>query len=62
MSEEDFQKQREGYIVKYMEIPKMMESQGNQFWNEIGSHQFCFDRCKIRRKKTHSIGDYFLSV
>jgi hypothetical protein len=51
MSEEDFQKQREGYIVKYMEIPKMMESQGNQFWNEIGSHQFCFDRCKIRRKQ-----------
>ncbi|CAF3897878.1 unnamed protein product [Rotaria sordida] len=44
MSDELFKKQREGYIVKKVEIPKNMHDQGNQFWNEIISHQFYFDR------------------
>ncbi|CAF1145140.1 unnamed protein product [Adineta steineri] len=44
MPDDVFKKQREGYIVKKVEIPKSMHSQGNIFWNEITSHQFCFDR------------------
>lgn len=47
MSDETFQKQREGYIVKKTEIPKRMHSQANKFWNEIITHQFCFDRNRI---------------
>jgi len=47
MSEEDFQKQSEGLIMKNMEIPKRMESQGNRFWFEISHHEFCFDRREI---------------
>ncbi|CAF1474908.1 unnamed protein product [Rotaria sordida] len=47
MSEEDFQKQREGQIMKNMEIPKRMTSQGNTFWFEISRHEFCFDRREI---------------
>jgi len=46
MSDELFKKQREGYIVKKVEVPKNMHGQGNQFWNEIINHQFCFDRRK----------------
>ena len=48
MADDNFQKQREGYIVKKLEIPKKMHSQGNKFWHEITNHQFCFDR---RRRK-----------
>ncbi|CAF4223323.1 unnamed protein product, partial [Rotaria sordida] len=44
MSDELFKKQCEGYIVKKVEVPKNMHDQGNQFWNEIINHQFCFDR------------------
>ncbi|CAF0866965.1 unnamed protein product [Rotaria sordida] len=44
MSDELFKKQREGYIVKNVEIPKNMHDQGNRFWNEITNHQFYFDR------------------
>ena len=57
MSEEDFQEKREVYIVKNMEIPKNMGTQGHKFWKEIALHQFCFDRREIRRKKAHSIGN-----
>jgi hypothetical protein len=46
MPDELFRKQREGYVVKKMEIPKKMHSQTNKFWNEITNHQFCFDRRK----------------
>ncbi len=50
MTDEVFEKQREGYMVKKVEIPKKMHSQGNKFWNEITNHQFCFDRRRIRNK------------
>jgi len=46
MSDEIFKKQREGYMVKKVEVPKKMHSQGNKFWNEITNHQFCFNRRK----------------
>jgi len=46
MSDEAFEKQREGYMVKKVEVPKKMHSQGNKFWNEITNHQFCFNRRK----------------
>lgn len=44
MPDELFEKQRQGCIVKKLEIPKRMHSQGNKFWAEITSHQFCFNR------------------
>ncbi|CAF0723441.1 unnamed protein product [Adineta steineri] len=47
MSDDIFKKQREGYMVKKVEIPKKMHSQGNKFWNEITNHQFCFDRPQL---------------
>ncbi|CAF3867523.1 unnamed protein product [Adineta steineri] len=47
MPDDIFKKQREGYMVKKVEIPKSMHSQGNEFWNEITSHQFCFDRPQL---------------
>ncbi|CAF4088608.1 unnamed protein product, partial [Adineta steineri] len=47
MPDDVFKKQREGYMVKKLEIPKKMHSQGNEFWNEITSHQFCFDRPQL---------------
>ncbi len=50
MPEDLFKKQREGYMVKKVEIPKKMHSQGNKFWNEITNHQFCFDRRMMRDK------------
>ena len=50
MSDDEFKKQRDGYVVKRIEIPKMMKYQGNVFWSEIDSHQFCFDRRKILRR------------
>ena len=58
MSDEQFKKQREGYMVKKVEVPKKMRSQGNKFWMEIVNHQFCFDRCK--NKNLYFC--YFLSV
>lgn len=54
MPEKDFREKREGYMMKSMEIPKRMASQGYQFWNEIGIHQFCFDRREIRRQNYRS--------
>jgi hypothetical protein len=50
MSDDSFKKQCEGYMVKKVEVPKEMHRQGNQFWNEITNHQFCFDRRMIRNK------------
>jgi hypothetical protein len=50
MPDEIFKKQREGYMVKKVEIPKKMHSQGNKFWNEITNHQFCFARRNKRNK------------
>ncbi|CAF2967042.1 unnamed protein product [Rotaria sp. Silwood2] len=47
MPDELFKKQREGYMVKKVEVPKKMHSQGNKFWNEITNHQFCFDRPQL---------------
>ncbi|CAF3245595.1 unnamed protein product [Rotaria socialis] len=47
MSDEQFKKQREGYMVKKLEVPKKMRSQGNKFWTEITNHQFCFDRSQL---------------
>ena len=49
MPDELFEKQRQGCIVKKLEIPKRMHSQGNKFWAEITSHQFCFNRRKSSR-------------
>lgn len=51
MSDDAFKKQREGYMVKKVEVPKKMRSQGHKFWSEITNHQFCFDR----RKKNNEI-------
>ncbi|UJR37824.1 hypothetical protein I4U23_030514 [Adineta vaga] len=45
--DELFIKQREGYMVKKVEIPKKMHSQANKFWSEITNHQFCFDRPQL---------------
>ena len=50
MPDELFKKQREGYIVKKLEISKRMRMQGNKFWEEITNHQFCFDRGKNKIK------------
>ena len=47
MSDEEFKEQRNAYIVKNIEIPKMMQYQANRFWSEISLHQFCFDRRMI---------------
>lgn len=47
MADDNFRKQREGYIVKKLEVPKKMHSQGNKFWNEITNHQFCFNRPQL---------------
>ncbi|CAF4101838.1 unnamed protein product [Adineta steineri] len=47
MSDDLFKKQREGYMVKKVEIPKSMHSQVYKFWNEITNHQFCFDRPQL---------------
>ncbi|CAF5043707.1 unnamed protein product, partial [Rotaria sp. Silwood1] len=47
MPDDLFKKQREGYMVKKVEVPKKMQSQGNKFWNEITNHQFCFDRPQL---------------
>ncbi|CAF2145915.1 unnamed protein product [Rotaria magnacalcarata] len=47
MSDEQFKKQREGCMVKKVEVPKKMRSQGNRFWMEITNHQFCFDRSQL---------------
>jgi len=47
MSDDAFKKQREGYMVKKVEVPKKMHSQGNKFWNEITNHQFCFNRPQL---------------
>ncbi|CAF1449332.1 unnamed protein product [Adineta steineri] len=47
MPDDVFKKQREGYMVKKVEIPKSMHSQGDIFWNEITKHQFCFDRPQL---------------
>ncbi|CAF1121848.1 unnamed protein product [Adineta ricciae] len=47
MPDELFKKQREGYMVKKVEIPKKMHSQGNKFWSEITNHQFCFGRPQL---------------
>lgn len=52
--DELFQKQREGCMVKKVEIPKKMRSQGIKFWSEVTNHQFCFDRRK-REKKNFSL-------
>ncbi len=51
MPDDLFEKQREGYMVKKVEVPKKMQSQGNEFWDEISSHQFCFDRRKNEKIK-----------
>jgi len=53
MPDEIFKKQREGYMVKKVEIPKKMHSQGNKFWNEITNHQFCFARRNKKNKYSH---------
>jgi hypothetical protein len=50
MSDDSFKKQREGYMVKKVEVPKEMHRQGNRFWNEITNHQFCFVRRIISNK------------
>lgn len=50
MSDDSFKKQREGCIVKKVEVPKEMCRQGDQFWDEITNHQFCFDRRKNKNK------------
>lgn len=47
MSDELFKKQREGFIVKRLEVPKKMRTLANKYWSEITNHQFCFDRCKL---------------
>ena len=61
MSDEVFKKQREGCVVKKEEIPKRMHSQGNKFWNEITTHQFCFDRRELneRRRRLEQHGRRF---
>ncbi|CAF0885808.1 unnamed protein product [Adineta ricciae] len=48
MSDEEFLKQREGYIVSSLEIPKSMESQADTYWSEILCHQFCFDKIQLQ--------------
>ncbi|CAF0913402.1 unnamed protein product [Rotaria sordida] len=47
MPDELFKVQREGFMVKKVEVPKKMQSQGNKFWNEITNHQFCFNRPQL---------------
>ncbi|CAF4107813.1 unnamed protein product, partial [Adineta steineri] len=47
MSDDVFKKQREGYMIKKVEIPKGMHSQVYKFWNETTSHQFCFNRPQL---------------
>ncbi|CAF1425013.1 unnamed protein product [Adineta steineri] len=47
MPDDVFKKQREGYMVKKVEIPKSMHSQVYKFWNEIEIHQFCFNRPQL---------------
>ncbi|CAF0765571.1 unnamed protein product [Adineta steineri] len=47
MPDHVFKKQREGYVVKKVEIPKGMYDQVHKFWYEITSHQFCFDRPQL---------------
>ncbi|CAF1415312.1 unnamed protein product, partial [Adineta ricciae] len=44
MSNDEFEKQRNAFIIKSLEISKRMEDQGDIFWSEITSHEFCFDR------------------
>ncbi|CAF3973712.1 unnamed protein product [Adineta steineri] len=55
MPDDVFKKQREGYMVKKVEIPKKMHSQGNEFWNEIEIHQFCFDRPQLEVEMIKSL-------
>ncbi|UJR18241.1 hypothetical protein I4U23_005141 [Adineta vaga] len=47
MSDDEFRKQRDAFIIKSTEIPKSMEDQGDEFWGEITSHQFCFNRPQL---------------
>ncbi|CAF1172834.1 unnamed protein product [Adineta steineri] len=47
MPDHVFKKQREGYVVKKVEIPKGMYDQVHKFWSEIWHHQFCFDRPQL---------------
>ncbi|CAF5042784.1 unnamed protein product, partial [Rotaria sp. Silwood1] len=47
MPDELFKKQREGYMIKKLEVPKGMKNQGKKFCNEITNHQFCFDRPQL---------------
>lgn len=46
--DDGFKKQREGCMVKKVEIPKKMHSQGNKYWAEVIQHQFCFNRRTYR--------------
>ncbi len=55
MFDELFKEQREGYIVKKVEVPKKMHDQENQFWNEIINHRFCFDRRKNKKSFVSSV-------
>ncbi|CAF4452269.1 unnamed protein product [Rotaria sp. Silwood2] len=55
MSDELFKKQREGYIIKKVEVSKNMHDQGNQFWNDIINHQFCFDRPTLQAEITKTL-------
>lgn len=50
MSNEEFKKRCEGFIVKRVEVPKTMCDQGSKFSSEIMTHQFCFNR----RKKNYA--------
>lgn len=47
MTDDEFIKQRDAFMVKNMEIPKTMQGQANSFWSEIRSHEFCFNRCML---------------
>ncbi|CAF0843089.1 unnamed protein product [Didymodactylos carnosus] len=48
MSDDIYCKQREGYIIKKLEISKSMSEQGILWFNEIVKHQYCFNRSQLQ--------------
>ncbi|CAF1548983.1 unnamed protein product, partial [Didymodactylos carnosus] len=47
MPDDIYVKQRESFTIKKVEIPKKMHNQGNKWWNEITTHQYCFERPRL---------------
>lgn len=47
MSEEEFNRHKESLAAQRLEKPKMLTSLTTDFWNEISTQQYNFDRANI---------------